>query len=331
MKNLLLTASLFLTSSMAAIGAPLSFTGIPREAQGVIHIDFDAARSSKTIQAVLQKEKLDGSLSLNLSNLGVNLFTEIKDVTVGIFDKAGEKKYGGMVGVLRGNFSEKNLAEHAKKQGAKISNKNGKLFIDYSFVKDRKFDAPPLTWRGVSYFLDAKTILLLEEEKYLNSFIASAKNTTLSPLFSGLEAYNKKHKTPPVIIASVRGSVLPSAPAGNEKEPAPEHLYLVLADNGYWVSARIAASCSTPAIAKQLEASLQGAIGFMTESEKLVENGGGSLGNGVTVRRDPTVSKGDIALKKYLFSSIKSKVDGKVFRVSVDMSSAKIIKFLKEK
>jgi hypothetical protein len=268
MKKHLLCAGTFLASSFAAFAGALNTTGVPASAEGLLHIDFEAASKSKIGQAI----KNSGN-TVNLENLEkknprqaitLSFLKNTSDFTTALIpNPEGEKDDGESLVILRGNFTQEELLAYAEKLKKDAFNVGKHTFLELP----KPLTTTLFTWlpRFVCYF-DSKTVVFVSDEKIaavvLDALSGKAKSYTAP---ASLTTYGKRVGTP-FVLFYLNGKVLPEQNSKQRKNarsmipPNPSHVFFALGEDAKNVKARLATTYAAEADAQKTQELAQMAI-----------------------------------------------------------------------
>ncbi|MDR2982100.1 MAG: hypothetical protein LBV12_07630 [Puniceicoccales bacterium] len=334
MTKVLLIPTAFLAFAAVAIAGPLSSKGIPAEAKGIVHVDFDAGSKSLVIQTLKQESEkaVAGESSGKKAyedfkkQVGFDPSKDINDVTLGLIPKAGSDEPQAAI-VVRGKFSPDKMVAAAKAKSIATTAYGKYTLISASALKSAYLpDESGMAADALEDLLccpfDKSTILLGEKgtiEKAIDVYSGKSKPYAIP---STLTAYSKQVGSP-IALAYVSGDLDKSEPDPNNpmQMPKMQNLYFALADDGKNVKARATSEYKDEAGAQQSQSMIQMVMGFMQMAA--------SQTNGPDGKPDPKKVEDAKKLTK-LLSSLKLSAEGKNLNVGLDYPTAEAVAQIKE-
>lgn len=330
MKKLVLTSSALVAFAVAAFAGPLNTKGVPVDAVGIVHLDFDAGAKSKVIQLV--KEQMNKELAKDASaqkefeafkkDTGFDPQKDVNDVTIAFFSKApGEEP--DMVVVVRGKFSQKKINAAAQaKSAATVEGKNTLINMEafmkaYGSAADNTPLLPSTSSDNVfGVVVNDKTIIIAEKEILPKALTAYNGKSYTAP--AALVSFGKQ-VTNPVAVAFADGKAFPQEEGG--PFPPAENAFLVIGESTKDVQLRLELNYPNESAPAQVNAMAQMFLGMAQAS---LANTAGPDG-----QPDPEKVKQAQQVTK-LLSSLKLAPKGKAFTVAFDYSSEEAVNFIKE-
>ncbi len=313
---------------MAALAGPLNTKGIPADAAGIVHFDFDAGAKSKVLQLV--KKQINKELAEDSSEqkefeafkkeTGFDPQKDIHDATIAFFIKeAGAEP--NMLVVLRGKFPQKKLNAAAQSKSA-TSTEGEKTFINIkTFLDAYGINA---NIGGISEKTDDLFCLVLNDQ----TAIVSDKDT----LDKSIAAHNgqsyaapadlvsfSKQVTNPMVVAFADGKAIPQEE--NSPIPPAESSFVVIGESAKDLQVRLALNYSDENTPAQVNAMAQMFLGF-TQARLANTTGPDGQPDPEKVKQAQQVTK--------LLSSLKLAPNGKAFTAAFDYPSEEVVNFIKE-
>jgi hypothetical protein len=338
MKKHLLCAGTFLAFSFAAFAGALNTTGVPASAEGVLHIDFEAASKSQVGQIL--KNSVELALwedSTNPLAFTVPFWKNASDITAaGIQNSKRKNGVPEFLAILRGNFSKKEFLAHTEKLKLKSITIGKRTFFEipnssYAFTLNEKRQLQKKEIPNPPYLVcqfDANTIVVASNKKIATDAIAALSGETKSYAApASLKAYGKRVGTPFVLLY-LNEKVFPKRDPAQPKNamdmtpPSPSHVFFALGEDAKNVKARLAATYATAADVQKTQALAQMAIEMA--------RGGLANPNGRDGKPDPKKAEECAKMTKVLNALKIATGEPNYFTLSLDYPAEEIVQYFKD-
>lgn len=322
MKKVLILATSLAAFAAAAIAAPIDPKGIPADAQGIVHIDFDVL--SKTDFGKLLKQQVEKGIASQSSGegymefkklTGIDPMTDLFSITVGLSKEDGRTEPKA-VGVARGKFSPEKYIAAAKEQKCSVTTQGGLTIIDPSEITKKK----PSDKNFLIGVVDDKTILFAENATQLTAAAAALAGKGKSySLAASLDVFRTQEGTP-MVLAYLGSALTPNEEDGGGMVPLSKaESYLIsLGENGPNVRTRFYSDYASPEAARKMQSGLQGLLAFAN----MMAMQGGSSGK-------PGAEEQAQALQQ-LLAGVKISQNGKALDVSIDYPTSELTRLIKK-
>jgi hypothetical protein len=342
----------FLLTLPAALATPLDVTGIPANADGVIHLDADAAAKSSVASLVCSQLAIAAGLNdaehlaQFKAKLGLDPVRDIGAITFGIFvnpqkdtaqkdaaQQETKKKHLGVF-ILRGRFSSAKWIADAIAKGAKPRTVGKHTFVD----ADKLVELPFLRVGNVAIGAAGDNALLVADAPLLEAVVAAlddpAKHGFSPPADFG--KFATQAGPAPVVLALLGEKIFPQnlqpppptgSAAGAAAGSAGEFLSpvtmptirLVIGEDGELLKTRVVAEYITTT------ESQKGRAGFQTLLKYFGIRKDAAAGAGVDTdadgRPDPAKAERRVRINR-LYDAIHLTGEGRFFNISLDYPAA---------
>lgn len=323
---------LLLTTALIAFGAtlfaaPLDPKGIPADAQGIAHFDFDASAKSQlgqTLKKFAEQSIADDSSKQKEYDefkklTGIDPMTDLNGATIGFF-KSADKEEPSVVAVIRGKFSPETIMAAAKEKKLAVSTQDGLTVIEFA-----EPDAAEGKKSGAKQFslaiADKNTLLVAQQKTRLPALASALAGKTKSfELPAALGVFGTQEGTP--ILLSYIGRELTPETGKDGSSPiqiSKAEKYLVsLAENGANLRARIYSEYATEEAARKMHGTVQMILGFAQMGASQAASSG-----------KPNAAENAERIQK-LISGFNAGQKDKSLNITLEYPSADLIKIAEE-
>jgi hypothetical protein len=343
-----LTAAAF-AAAITAIAAPLDPKGIPADAAGIIHVDFDicartvigAAIKQFSEKTLVEKNTGREDYERFKKQTGIDPEKDINDVTIGLFKPAGGTRIPSAIVVVRGTFTPEKIIAAAKENKCAVTTRGTLTLIDAtnlaSDVRGASGDdseddesataaaaaaaapaavaaAPAKTQTAFAGIVDKNTILVAETAGIVEKAAAalSGKAESYAPP-AALATFGKQEGAPMLLAHFARG--LANGGAASMPILKAENILVAIGEKGSSLHARIYSEYATPEAARKTQAAVQMLIGVLQMGAASSESAG-------AVEQMQNLQR--------LIDSLKINLQGKTLDITADYPVAALIEQIKK-
>ena len=323
MKNSLLIATSAAILALAPVAfapnanaTPLDTKGIPAEAQGIVHVDYDQFAKSPLSAALLQQADQKKYEALK-TQYGFDPAKDLNAVTIGFIKPAGESDTPAYFGVARGKFSPEKIIAAAKQANASVTTEGGRAIID-NLTLDIPNQPSQKTALGI---IDSSTLLFAPDKAGLAKAIAAYDGQAKSYAAPAALDKLRKQTATPLILGYLGSDITPEAREGGAMMPVSipkaDSICFSLAEDGQGQSqnlrARVRSDFADPDDAQQLQGTIQMLMGF---AQMGIAKAGAATG--------PQADQARMVQK--LLSSLQVNVDGNTLDIALAYPVADLVK-----